>query len=264
MTQSAKSPERRAKVAPYIAIADAIGKEIVKDTLAPHTRLESEPELARRFVVARATIRRALARLQDEGLIYSRQAVGSFVAEPRVEQDLDQLFSFSEFMVYRGLKPGTQILAAEVVRISDPDSPVLHHLRLRPGAKVIHLRRLRLGSGRPLVIANTWLPEARFPGFLKHDIETHSVYEIMDTAGGKPTDAIQTIEAVTVAPEEASLLSVEPGSPALLIRRVGYAQGVPVEYAVDYYRADRTKFRVRLGVLEKRLSEQIREDHLAL
>jgi hypothetical protein len=27
-----------------------------------------------------------------------------------------------------------------------------------------------------------------------------------------------------------------------------------VEYAVDLYRGDRTKFRVRLGVLEKRLS----------
>ena len=51
-----------------------------------------------RYGAARETVRKALARLQEQGLIYSRQAVGSLVAEPRVEQDLDQLMSFSEFM----------------------------------------------------------------------------------------------------------------------------------------------------------------------
>ncbi len=252
------------KPAPYLSIADALRNEIVSEGLQPHARLPSEPELVRRYGVARATVRRALAKLQDEGLIYSRQAVGSFVAEPHVEQDLDQLFSFSEFMIYRGLKPGTQILTAEVRRITDPESPVLHYLRLKPGARVVFLRRLRLGSGRPLVIANTWLPHARFSRFLKQDLTAHSVYEVMDTFGLKPTDAIQTIEAITLPREEAELLTVQEGCAALLISRVGYAQGVPVEYAVDYYRGDSTKFRVRLGVLEKRLSDRVGEEHLTV
>ena len=54
------------------------------------------------------------------------------------------------------------------------------------------------------------------------------------------------------------------GSAALLIRRVGYARGVPVEYAIDYYRGDRTKFRVRLGVLEQRLAGRIHDDHISI
>lgn len=255
---------RKVKTAPYLVIASAIRSGIVEGGLSPHTRLPSEPELVRRHGVARATIRRALAKLQDEGLVYSRQAVGTFVAEPHVEQDLDQLFSFSEFMVYRGLKPGTRILAAEIRRISAHDSPVLHYLRLKPGSSVVFLRRLRLGSGEPLVIANTWLPHARFSKFLQHDLERHSVYEIMDSLGLKPTDAIQTIEAITLAAEEAKLLTVPEGAGALLISRVGYASGIPVEYAVDYYRGDRTKFRVRLGVLEQRLSARLHEDHLSV
>lgn len=252
------------KTAPYLAIASALRSHIVNAGLAPHTKLPSEPELVRRHGVARATVRRALAKLQDEGLIYAKQAVGTFVAEPRVAQDLDQLFSFSEFMIYRGLRPGTRILAAEVQRISDADSPVLHYLRLKPGSRVVFLRRLRLGSGDPLVIANTWLPYSRFAKFLQHDLERHSVYEVMNTLGLKPTDAVQTIEAVTLGAEEAKLLTVPEGAGALLISRVGYASGVPVEYAVDYYRGDRTKFRVRLGVLEQRLSARVAEDHLAV
>ena len=196
--------------APYLAIADAIRREIVRKKLAPHTRLPSEPDLVKLHGVARATIRRALAKLQEEGLVYSRQAVGTFVADPRVEQDLDQLLSFSEFMVYRGMTPGTRVLAAAVKRVTAADCDLVRRLGMQPGTRVVFLRRLRLGSGQPLVIASTWLPE-----------------------------------------EEARLLTVPPQSPALLIRRVGYAHGIPVEYAVDYYRGDRTQFRVRLGVLEK-------------
>jgi GntR family transcriptional regulator len=235
----------------YIRIAEEMAREILSRPLKPHTRLPSEPELTQRYGTARETVRRALARLQEQGLIYSRQAVGSFVAEPRIEQDLDHLVGFSEFMVYQGVQPGAQVLTAQIQRIADPESPVLRELRLKPRAPLIYLRRLRLGSGTPLVIANTWLPERMFPGFLKRGVDRHSVYEIMQKMGHKPTDAVQTIEGITLREEEAALLAVPPGSPALMIKRVSYSGGVPVEYAIDYYRGDRTKFRVRLGVLEQ-------------
>ena len=248
----------------YLDIANSIRHEIISKGLAVHTKLPSEPELAIKYGAARATIRRALAKLQDEGLIYSRQAVGSFVAEPRVEQDLDQLFSFTEFMVYRGMTPGTRLIRTETQQVDDPESPLLHYLGLRPGSKLLYIRRLRLGGSDPLVIANTWLPEARFPGFWEHDLEQQSIYEIMGETGQKPTDAIQTMEAVTLEGEDASLLTVPSGSAAILVRRVAYASGLPVEYAVDLYRGDRTKFRVRMGVLEKRLSASIQSEQIAI
>src|SRR5215469_14581113 len=81
----------------YLHIADSIRQDILSKGLPVHTRLPSEPELSARYGAARATLWRALAKLPEEGLIYSRQAVGTFVAEPRVHHDLDQLFSFTEF-----------------------------------------------------------------------------------------------------------------------------------------------------------------------
>ena len=249
---------------PYQAIAEAIRKEISAKQLTPHTRLSSEPVLARRFGVARETVRRALRVLQEDGIIYRLPAVGSFVAEPRVDQALDQLFSFTEFMVYRGMKPGSKLLDAGIERIMDPESPVLHYLGLKPGASVIRLKRLRTGTGEPLVIASTWLPEAEFSGFLTRDLRRHSVYEIMTEIGRKPTDAIQTIVAVTLDQAQAELLHVAPGSAAIMIRRIGYSNGLPVEYAIDYYRGDRTTFRVRLGVLEQRFADRIHQDQISV
>jgi GntR family transcriptional regulator len=235
----------------YVEIAEAIRAGIIAGHLKPHARLPSEPELARRHKAARETVRRALASLADQGVIYRRRGAGSFVAEARVEQDLDQLFSFTEFISHMGLRPESRLLQAGSIHIADADSPVLHALQLKAGAKLVYIRRLRLGSGEPLVVANTWLPEPLFRGFLKRDLNRHSVYEIMHQMGRKPAHAVQTIEASMVGDEEAKLLTVQPGSPALLIRRTGYSGGVPVEYAVDYYRGDRTRFRVRLDSLAR-------------
>jgi GntR family transcriptional regulator len=229
----------------FLQITESLRHDI--SSLPPHSRLPSEHELVNTYGVARATVRRALTRLQEEGLTYSRRAVGYFVAEPKIEQDLDRLFSFSEFMVIRGLKPGAKLLAAEILKISSVDSPIRLHLKLGIGERVIHICRLRLGSGRPLVIATTYLPERLFPGFLDHDLKGQSVYQIMQEYGLKPTEATQTFEAAALKRREADLLQVPKDSPALLIERTGYARGTPVEYAVDYYRGDSTKFRVQLA-----------------
>jgi GntR family transcriptional regulator len=241
----------------YRKIANALRKEITSRRLAAHTRLSSEPELSRRFNVARETVRRALDQLQRDGIIYSRRAVGRFVAEPRVEQELTQLFSFTEVMSSKGIQAGTVVLEAGVEKLLSPESPILVGLELKPNARVIRIRRLRLGGTAPLVIANTWLPRSRFPDFLDHDIKHKSVYEIMTTFGYKPTDAVESIEAVTLGTEEAGLLKVAAGSSALLIRRIAFAGKVPVEYAVDYYRGDRTRFRVHLGVEKERPKEDL-------
>jgi GntR family transcriptional regulator len=248
----------------YIAIANALRDEIARTKMTAHERLPSESELVRRHGAARETIRRALAKLQADGVVYRRQNVGTFVAEPRVDQDLDQLFSFTEYMMFRGLKPGSVLLDQEVVRVQDPASPILHYLGLKVGARVIHLRRLRTGSSEPLVIASTWLPEARFRGFMKRDLRRQSVYDVMGDMGGRPTDAVQTMTAVTLDAEQARLLSVEPGSPAFMIRRLGLSRGIPVEFAVDYYRGDRTTFRVRLGILEQRFHGAVQSENLVI
>ncbi|MGH9158462.1 MAG: GntR family transcriptional regulator [Vicinamibacteraceae bacterium] len=235
----------------YIRIADAIHQEIVSGALQPNMKLPSEHALMEKYGVARETVRRALARLQTSGFIYAKRAVGNFVSEPLVDQELDQLFSFSEVMAHRGMKAGTRLLAAEVHELSTVDSPVLAALHLPIGERVIYLRRLRLGNKQPLVIATTFLPARLFPGFLEQDLKRKHVYDIMEQVyGRRPDDATQTFEAVTLGSEDAKQLGVAPGSPALLITRIGYSRGTPVEYATDYYRGDRTRFRVRLGHID--------------
>jgi DNA-binding FadR family transcriptional regulator len=65
----------------YEQVAERLLADIAAGRLAPGERLPSERDLARRLQVGRASVREALAVLQNEGLLETRPGSGSFVAE---------------------------------------------------------------------------------------------------------------------------------------------------------------------------------------
>jgi DNA-binding FadR family transcriptional regulator len=64
----------------YEQVAERLLADIAAGRLAPGERLPSERDLARRLQVGRASVREALAVLQNEGLLETRPGSGSFVA----------------------------------------------------------------------------------------------------------------------------------------------------------------------------------------
>lgn len=69
----------------YRQISEKLRKEIAEGRLAPLSRLPSMDDLARQYEVNKITVRKALAELRAEGLIYSVPAQGTFVADPTAE-----------------------------------------------------------------------------------------------------------------------------------------------------------------------------------
>ncbi|WFB08344.1 winged helix-turn-helix domain-containing protein [Streptomyces sp. LX-29] len=66
---------------PYQQAADALRAEIKAGKIRPGEQLPSHRELQERFGVANMTARSALRVLRDEGLIYTVQGRGSYVAD---------------------------------------------------------------------------------------------------------------------------------------------------------------------------------------
>ncbi|MCI3240883.1 GntR family transcriptional regulator [Streptomyces spinosisporus] len=75
---SPAKPDRRP---PYQHAADELRREIKAGRYKPGEQLPSYRELQERFQVANMTARSALGVLRDEGLIYTIQGRGSFVAD---------------------------------------------------------------------------------------------------------------------------------------------------------------------------------------
>ena len=66
---------------PFLQIAAIIKRGILAGQYPPDTRIPTESELVETYEVARSTVRRAVAALREEGLVYTVQARGTYVAK---------------------------------------------------------------------------------------------------------------------------------------------------------------------------------------
>ena len=63
----------------YQQVADWVRGRLKEGTLRPGDRLETETEIAQRFSYSRQTVRQALAKLEQEGVIEKIQGSGSYI-----------------------------------------------------------------------------------------------------------------------------------------------------------------------------------------
>jgi GntR family transcriptional regulator len=213
--------------------------------LGPDAPMPSEHELMRQTGVSRATARKAISDLVQEGLLVPRQGKGTFVAPPRVETLLERPVGFGEGMSQLGREPSTQVLSATIVAAS---APVAASLDLSVGADVVLLERLRLLDGEPCMIERAHLPAERVPGLLDEPLDG-SLYTLLATRYGlRPAGGT---EVITVMSADAALgrsLMVPVGSVLFAtIRSTRSDDGGPLEYTFRHARGDLCSFRVSLS-----------------
>lgn len=225
----------------YIQIADSLLNQIESGELAPGTRLPPERQLSELFDVNRLTLRRALSKLEAQGLIVRKHGKGNFIAEPKIERQTRQLVSFTNGIKRRGLAPGTKVINIEQRPV---EAAIAKQLNVPVLTPVHFIIRLRMINQEPVMLEQLWAPVQCFPGLEHQDLNNRSVYEIMKTEYGiSMTSAERSLEPVIATKFEAELLGIEEGTPLMLERRIGFDQNANcVEYGKDLYRGDRFRF----------------------
>lgn len=227
----------------YLQLKRLIESQVASGTLPPHSRIPSERELSEQFGISRMTARRALLELTREGRIYTSVGKGTFVAEPKILQNLQALTSFSEEMRARGMRPAARLLRRE---LCPAGAEVAAGLRVPPETPVLCLERLRLADDEPMAIERA---HYCFPAMERLDGALDgSLYELLhERFGLVPAEALQEFEARLATPPEQELLRIGAGAPVLTIARTTLDQGQrPFEFVQAVYRADRYRFVARL------------------
>jgi GntR family transcriptional regulator len=222
-----------------------LAERISAGRLRPGQRLGAERALAAELGVSRATLRQALAVLEDSGLVrrVPGRGGGTFVSRDKIERDLSRVVGVPALLRSQGVVAGTRVMSA---RLAGADEPTAQALHLRPGDLVVDLVRIRLADAIPISVEHATLPADRFPGLLELPLGG-SVYELLgEHFGTQPEEAVERIEVVVASPDEAIILDVPPGAPLLAITRTTTdANGEPIEFSHDLFRADRTRIVVR-------------------
>lgn len=225
----------------YLQIEEELAEQIESGDLPPDARMPTERMLCDAFGVSRMTVRAALARLEQRGLILRRQGSGTYVARPKLRQDATHLRGFFEASVGQGVFPVSRVIErAEVVATRH----LVQELGLHSGDTVYKVVRVRSIGGTPVVLETSFFPALIVPGLLDRDLERSSIYRLMDRYHhARPVRARQTLEPIVAGPAEAEILNLPVGSALMLVERTAFdAADRAVERARDIYRGDRSRF----------------------
>ncbi len=217
-------------------------RELATTLLKPGDTIPTEPELEAQFGVSRATVRRAVDDLVDEGLLARRQGAGTFVCSPPVVYEPARLASWSESIRSLRQTPRTQAIQRQIV--TGP-SWVRELLQVDAHESLIWMWRLRVAGDQPMSLMVNYLPASLAPGLESIELPHESLYDVLrELYGLVPARAEDDVEAKIVSDDEAALLEVAPGSPLIEVRRVAFlADERPLEVSIVRSRADRYRYR---------------------
>lgn len=214
-----------------------------KDKYAP---IPTEVDISNHFGISRPTVRQAINSLVAEGYLYRIKGRGTFISKPKFNQNfLQALESYNVEMQRKGLMPSTKLLSLEVIPC---DEKVAEALKLASSSRVIKLSRLRYADDEPIVFVVAYLPYDKCPDFVNRNLETESIYEILENDYKLVIDkASRSLESTLAGSFEAELLHIEKGSPIQYFESITYlSDETPIEFSIAKYRGDRNKFAFEL------------------
>jgi len=220
----------------YHKIAEWLREQIVAGTLEPNAQLPSEEMLGQRFQVSRGTVREALRVLVDEGLVWREHGKGTFVKAGRTPTaPLFSLTSFADDMRRQNRTPSTQLLHAEII----PATPTLaERLAVAQAEPIIHIARLRLADGQPVVYETRYLAQALCPDLLGEDLENSSIHWLLLHKYQIPLVRMtHTVELGQLPPDKANHLQAPPHTVAFFVDRLTFTRQNDTPVPAVWYQA---------------------------
>lgn len=221
-------------------LSDRIRAYIESAHIKEGERLPSNEELAEQFGVQKGTVRAALERLKEEGIVYSVKGVGTFAAKRKILRNMERFESFSEMAQQNGSIVTTKVLSCRVIPAG---YTLAEEFGLPPWADITEIVRLREVDRETAA-----LEISHIPAYLVPELESKplggSLYRLLEEEyrihliQGKQTMTVRAAEE-----EEAKLLKCSRGDALAVMEMRSFDQdGHKVEYACSLTRGDRCRF----------------------
>jgi GntR family transcriptional regulator len=245
---SAELPEatidRASPVPFYFQLAGILEEEIVTGRWEPGRRLPSEGELGNVYRLSRTTIRQALARLEQEGLVSREKGRGTFVSSSRPRTWLIQ--STEGFFHGEFLRAGRTV-TSRIMRMEQSALPrwACDAMSLPVGSRGVVLERLRSVEGLVALYVVNCLPDPIAEHVIGLDANESLYQRLVERAGVSIVGGSRSLEAVIAGPRLAGLLEMDASAALAYIESVMWDE---LERPVDAYRAWLRTDRMRLDI----------------
>ena len=227
-------------------IEEAIRRDIRNGQYAAGSRLPPDRQIAMAFGASRLTARRALASLEQQGLIRIEHGNGTFVTEDRVQYNLGERVRFDQNLRQSDVVPMRRIVRTAICEASPQ---VARHLGLAQQAPVLELEVAAYADEKPLSIGVRFCCASRFRGLAEAFKKEGSFTKALRGYGVEDYRRDMTeITARLPSDSEARFLRQPRSLPVLAYAAVDVdVSGQPISYHLGCFASERVKIVVSAG-----------------
>jgi len=246
----------------YRHIADDLRTQITEGQLAPNGKLPTEGELSERYDASRNTVREAIRRLTDEGLLESRPGQGTFVAR-RVDPFVTVLtadpktgFGGGEAAAYlseireKHRTPTNSVPRVEVVAAA---ASIASLLGIPVGSQVVGRSQDRYIDGIPwsrqtAFYLMDFITKGATKLLMAQDIEEGAGRYLDEEIGVRQTGYRDWITGRLATEEEQAFFGIGHNAAVFVDSRVAFDQGnTPMRLTVTIFPVDRNQLIFNVG-----------------
>lgn len=226
---------------PREEVVEKIEFYIDENQLRPNDKLPSERQLCEVLGTSRTTLRSAIKRLINEGVLCSKRGAGTFVAPQKLVRNLQDMESLSKSALEVNKVISTKILYADIIECNKELSK---RMKLTLGSKIYCLQRLRLIDGIPAIMELAYIDYSLCKGIEQYDFSQNSIYKILEEVYNVVIDhGFESLSVTYVSEQESELLDVEDGTPVFFVTgNVFNEDDKPIEFYKSIIRADQIRF----------------------
>lgn len=222
----------------YIDVYKDIKEKIQKGVYKSWASLEGEELLGIRYGISRTTIRKALAKLKQDGYLHSRQGSGIFVNPPEFYEEKN-LTTLSE-KIEGDIRLENLILDFKIVE-ADEELGELFNINI--GGELFYYKRLRTINNYPKVIEETYMPRYLFKEFTEEKAKSAVLRYIEKDCNYIISHDVKNITAINLNKELAELLQMREGLATLqIIHKVYLIKSILAQYTKETQTQNNTRF----------------------
>lgn len=209
-----------------------------------NTPLPTEQEFADKYQVSVGTVRKAVEKLVEEGVLVKQQGRGTFLKRPDFESSLLRFFKFRD-------KESSYVTPMGVVKninVVEGIDEINKKLNIGKKEALIYIERIRIIDDEILLSERVWLPKSRYQAFATlnpEDFENLLYPFYYKRCGQFVSSAVETLFFITnhIDPY---LGNTKQESLVKVCRIAKNLEGDPIEYRESYGLAGKFSYEINI------------------
>jgi GntR family transcriptional regulator len=243
--------------AKYKQIADDLREQITTGILPPGSQLPTEPKLTAAYGASRSTVRLAIGLLIQQGLVETRQGIGTYVTQPATpltvllsrEEDWQAGEHANTALPPAGERASRQTTAKFQAETAGANATVAAALGIAEGTPIVLRRTHRYLGTEPWSLVVSYYPMDIVKGTELEQAgpTAKSAGLLLAECGHQPVGYRDDIYARMPDAIETAFFRLSSVVPVTIVSRTAYDAARPVQLTRYVFRADRIRLRHEMG-----------------